>query len=72
MLAVHFRRWDAAGFCWTAAMSRRKPFPGDYDACWDPDGIDLAKLDPVFDDFDNGGQAKKTSFGGEFVPVHVD
>jgi hypothetical protein len=28
-----------------------KPEPGDFDACWDPVGVDPAKLDPVFLDF---------------------
>src|SRR5580700_9642316 len=30
-----------------------KPLPRDYDACWDPAGVDFGKLDPIFDDFDN-------------------
>lgn len=45
-----------------------KPLPGDYDACWEPDGVDFSKLDPVFDDFDNGRAAQKVRFGGEFFP----
>jgi len=48
-----------------------KPVPGDYDACWDPDGVDFAKLDTVFDDFDNGRAAQKARFGGEFFPSTV-
>jgi hypothetical protein len=45
-----------------------KPVPADYDACWDPDGVDFAKLDRVFDDFDNGRANQKARFGGEFFP----
>jgi hypothetical protein len=45
-----------------------KPIPGDYDACWDPDGIDFDKLDPVFEDFDNGRANQKARYGGEFFP----
>ncbi|MBM7486697.1 hypothetical protein ACVWWI_000187 [Bradyrhizobium sp. USDA 3686] len=45
-----------------------KPIPGDYDACWDPDGVDFDKLDPIFDDFDNGRANQKARFGGEFFP----
>jgi hypothetical protein len=45
-----------------------KPVPGDYDACWDPAGIDPAKLDPVFTNFDNKRQAQKNKFKGEFFP----
>jgi hypothetical protein len=45
-----------------------KPVPGDYDGCWDPAGMDRAKLDPVFLDFSNKRQAMKDKFGGEFFP----
>jgi hypothetical protein len=45
-----------------------KPHPGDFDACWDPTGVDLAKLDCVFLDFKNGRAAQKAAFKGEFFP----
>jgi hypothetical protein len=45
-----------------------KPIPGDYDACWDPAGVDLKKLDPVFRDFTNKRHAQKAKFKGEFFP----
>ena len=45
-----------------------KPLPGDYDACWDPDGVDFDRLDPIFDDFDNSRANQKARFGGEFFP----
>lgn len=45
-----------------------KPHPGDFDACWDPTGIDRAKLDNVFLDFRNGRAAQKAAFKGEFFP----
>jgi uncharacterized protein DUF6932 len=45
-----------------------KPIPGDYDACWDPTGVDPAKLDPVFGDFSNSRQPQKNKFKGEFFP----
>jgi hypothetical protein len=45
-----------------------KTVPGDYDACWDPTGMDRAQLDPVFLDFSNKRQAMKNKFGGEFFP----
>jgi len=45
-----------------------KPKPGDFDACWDPIGIDPTKLDPVFLDFANGRAAQKAAFRGEFFP----
>jgi hypothetical protein len=43
-----------------------KTMPSDYDGCWDPTGVDRAKLDPVFLDFSNKRQAMKNKFGGEF------
>lgn len=45
-----------------------KPKPGDFDACWDPTGVDVNKLDPVFRDFTNARAAQKKRFGGEFFP----
>lgn len=45
-----------------------KPKPGDFDACWDPSGVDPAKLDRVFLDFANGRAAQKAVFKGEFFP----
>lgn len=45
-----------------------KPVPGDFDACWDPAGVDFDQLDPIFDDFDNGRANQKARFGGEFFP----
>jgi hypothetical protein len=46
-----------------------KPVPGDYDACWEPEGVDFDKLDPIFGDFDNGRANQKERFGGEFFPA---
>jgi hypothetical protein len=45
-----------------------KPKPADFDACWDPSGVDHAKLDPVFLDFANRRAAQKAAFKGEFFP----
>jgi hypothetical protein len=45
-----------------------KPRPRDFDACWDPNGVDGKKLDPVFLDFKNGRAAQKATFKGEFFP----
>jgi hypothetical protein len=46
-----------------------KTVPDDYDGCWDPAGMNPAKLDPVFLDFTNKRQAMKNKFGGEFFPA---
>lgn len=45
-----------------------KPKPGDFDACWDPTGVDPARLDPLFLQFANGRAAQKAMFKGEFFP----
>lgn len=45
-----------------------KPKPGDFDACWDPSGVDPDKLDPVFLEFGAGRAAQKAAFKGEFFP----
>jgi len=43
-----------------------KPNPGDFDACWDPVGVDDEELDPVLLDFRHGRRAQKLKYGGEF------
>lgn len=45
-----------------------KPRPGDFDACWDPSGVDPTKLNSVFLEFANGRAAQKAAFKGEFFP----
>ena len=45
-----------------------KPRPGDFDACWDPSGVQELLLDPIFKDFSNGRAAQKAAFKGEFFP----
>lgn len=46
-----------------------KPQPGDYDGCWDPSGVDIKKLDPVFLNFENKRKAQKEKFKGEWFPA---
>lgn len=45
-----------------------KPLPGDYDACWDPVGVDPERMDPLFFEFENRRAAQKSTFKGEFFP----
>lgn len=45
-----------------------KPEPGDFDACWDPTGVDPTKLDPVLLDFSDQRKRQKEKFGGELFP----
>jgi hypothetical protein len=45
-----------------------KDLPGDFDACWEPDGVDGDRLDPVLLDFSNRRAAQKARYGGELFP----
>ncbi len=42
-----------------------KLVPGDFDACWEPDGVDPLLLDPVLLTFERGRRAQKAKYGGE-------
>jgi len=46
-----------------------KPDPGDFDACWDTVGVDLALVDPVLKTFVNRREAQKRKYGGELFPA---
>mgnify|MGYP006302624461 CR=1 FL=1 len=46
-----------------------KPTPGDFDACWDPVGVDVKKLDPVLLDFAHARKNQNARYGGEFFPA---
>jgi hypothetical protein len=46
-----------------------KEVPGDFDACWEIDGVDLARLDPVLKTFANRREAQKRKYGGELFPA---
>ncbi|HEX9944732.1 MAG TPA: hypothetical protein VGG03_22210 [Thermoanaerobaculia bacterium] len=48
-----------------------KEFPQDFDVCWDIDGVDPARLDPIFLDFTQGRAAQKARFKGEFFPAQA-
>jgi len=43
--------------------------PGDFDVCWESQGVDPALLDPVFLDFDDRRKRQKQKYGGEFFPA---
>lgn len=49
-----------------------KELPGDIDACWDDQGVDPARLDPVLLDFSNKRAAQKSKFGCEFFVASWD
>ena len=49
-----------------------KEEPRDYDACWEPEGVDLPRLAlllPTLFDFHRGRRAQKYEFGGELFPA---
>jgi hypothetical protein len=46
-----------------------KDEPGDFDACWDTDEVDLDALDPVLS---NHRSAQKARFGGELFPNVIE
>ncbi|WP_371135266.1 hypothetical protein [Tabrizicola sp.] len=48
-----------------------KPRPGDYDACWDPTGVDPSFLDPVLLTFENNRAAQKAKYHGELFPSTI-
>lgn len=63
------RQAGCAGIFLDGSFVTDKPKPHDFDVCWDPAGVDHAKLDPVFLDFSNKRQAQKKKYGGEFFLV---
>ena len=46
-----------------------KPLPNDFELCWDTAHVDPDLLDPVFLVFDNGREAQKKKYLGEFFPA---
>ena len=51
-----------------------KLIPGDFDACWDEDGVDFDSIDPVLLDFVGSRATQKAKFGGELflAPIFLD
>lgn len=45
-----------------------KAWPNDFDACWDPGGVDLNVIDPVLLDLAHPRSAQKLRYGGELFP----
>ncbi len=46
-----------------------KERPGDFDACWEEEGVDPIVLDPVLLIFDNGRASQKAKYMGELFPA---
>jgi hypothetical protein len=48
-----------------------KPFPNDFDLCYDLQGMNRELMDEVFFDFSEQRKRQKTKYGGEFFPANV-
>jgi hypothetical protein len=48
-----------------------KDHPGDFDACWDPVGVNAGLLNPILLRFENQRQLQKIVFYGELFPSSV-
>jgi hypothetical protein len=48
-----------------------KEFPGDFDGCWDIEGVDPELLDPILLNFDNRRAAQKAKYLGELFPAQM-
>lgn len=48
-----------------------KPNPGDFDACWDPTGVDPEFLDSALLTFENDRAAQKAKYHGELFPSTI-
>lgn len=49
----------------------KKPYPSDFDGCWDHSGVDFSKLDPVLLEFSDMRRAQKIKFRGEMFPSAI-
>ena len=71
-LEAAIRNLSAAG-CLTVYIDgsfvTEKELPGDYDGCWEVDGVDDNLLDPVFFDLTPPRSAQKGKYLGEMFPV---
>ncbi|HLH24654.1 MAG TPA: hypothetical protein VK066_19205 [Chloroflexota bacterium] len=46
-----------------------KAEPNDFDGCWEGEGVDLDRLDPVLQDMVPPRAAQKAKYGGEMFEV---
>ncbi|MEI6524190.1 MAG: hypothetical protein WCO37_11920 [Bacteroidota bacterium] len=46
-----------------------KPYPNDYEVCWDTTFVNPLLLDPVFFDLANGRENQKLKYYGEYFPA---
>jgi hypothetical protein len=68
---AHFKDVNCKTLFIDGSFSTKEPYPNDYDACWDPVGVDFAKLMakyPVLIEFLINTKPQKDKYGGEFYP----
>ena len=71
-LALALRDLHAAG-CKRAYIDgsfiTTKEHPGDFDACWELDGVDFDRINEVLLTFDAGRRTQKAKYRGELFPA---
>lgn len=71
--AIHdLRHAGCSTFYLNGSFVTSKPEPGDFDACWTLDGVDLDMIEPTLLEFDAGRAAQKARYGGELFPADWD
>jgi hypothetical protein len=63
--AMELRRAGCSTLYIDGSLVTEKEFPGDFDGCWEPAGVNAATLDPVLLDFKHRRLAQKIKYGGE-------
>jgi hypothetical protein len=66
---AHWRPRAVAPHISTAASSRPRSTPGDFDACWESVGVVADRQDPELLDFSDKCVAQKARYGGELYPA---
>lgn len=65
-------RWrDADRFNIDGSFVTAKDVPGDFDAYWGVNGMDVDLIDPVLLDFDNERSAQKAKYFGDIFPAEL-
>jgi hypothetical protein len=49
-----------------------KSNPGDFDLVWDPEGVDLSKLDQAVQDLDPPREAQQRKYRGDILPNVIE
>lgn len=71
-MALHMLKLAGCGTVYVdGSFVTTKPAPGDFDVCWDVDGVAVELIPPLFFNFDADRAAQKAQFGGEFFPAQL-